>query len=459
MLKSASRSSYLLIQWAVSMLLLSQCCVQQCSAQAMPKGTERFRVEEQKLGVFHDPAVRYDVSKNGLHLLCAIKQDKQIGFQFDGQPLPFLCDEAGPLLVVVSDEGSHYAIVGKREGKWNLFRDGQATELAYAEIALPYISSDGDRVAYVARKGTDDRALYWVVEEKEIRIEVPANSLFDNLEFYRSHDLLHFATVTGSPGKPVLVRDGDAIQMDYDWIDRSSLVFDSTGTRLAFAGLKNGRWQVEVNGQAGPDFDEIETGSIQFSPDGRRLAYRARQGLKLVLVVDGQLYEYPWQISFAKNNIFSPSGSRWACLGAISEKGFWNIRSKFSVLLDNGQQQPIPEFEGVSHCVIMDNGRRAYMATKDRKWFMVLDDQPASERWDNVGHLELSQDGSRLAYTAITISGLLSDKKTYRVVVDGSPGPVYELVLKNGPHFSADGVVEFLAVREHYLYRVKYDLN
>jgi len=40
--------------------------------------------------------------------------------------------------------------------------------------------------------------------------------------------------------------------------------------------------------------------------------------------------------------------------------------------------------------------------------------------------------------------------------VDGQAGATYDMVIKNGPTFHADGALEFLAVKDNSLYRVKY---
>ena len=41
------------------------------------------------------------------------------------------------------------------------------------------------------------------------------------------------------------------------------------------------------------------------------------------------------------------------------------------------------------------------------------------------------------------------------LVVDGVEGPNYSAILLNGPSFHADGTLEFLAIKEGKLYRVK----
>jgi hypothetical protein len=42
------------------------------------------------------------------------------------------------------------------------------------------------------------------------------------------------------------------------------------------------------------------------------------------------------------------------------------------------------------------------------------------------------------------------------VVVDGQAGAEYDAIGKNGPTFHSDGVLEYLAIKDNSLYRVKH---
>ena len=46
--------------------------------------------------------------------------------------------------------------------------------------------------------------------------------------------------------------------------------------------------------------------------------------------------------------------------------------------------------------------------------------------------------------------------KKWLVVVDGQAGAVYDQIGKGSPIFGPDGSLEYLAIREHSLYRVQY---
>jgi hypothetical protein len=45
-----------------------------------------------------------------------------------------------------------------------------------------------------------------------------------------------------------------------------------------------------------------------------------------------------------------------------------------------------------------------------------------------------------------------------QVIVDGKFGPEFDRVVKGGPTFRANRAVEYLAIRDGVLYRVRHDL-
>jgi hypothetical protein len=42
------------------------------------------------------------------------------------------------------------------------------------------------------------------------------------------------------------------------------------------------------------------------------------------------------------------------------------------------------------------------------------------------------------------------------VLLDGQAGAAYDSIIPNGPTFYPDGVLEFLAIKDNSLYRVRY---
>ena len=64
--------------------------------------------------------------------------------------------------------------------------------------------------------------------------------------------------------------------------------FSPDGKHLTYAAKNGKKLVVVVDGQPAAEYDEIFGYSPIFSPDGKHLAYVARKGEKWLIVVDGQ---------------------------------------------------------------------------------------------------------------------------------------------------------------------------
>jgi len=215
-----------------------------------------------------------------------------------------------------------------------------------------------------------------------------------------SKDGLHIAYVTGEMGeKCLVVVDG---QPGPEYRAVGALAFSPDGKRVRYTAWKRGKWFIVLDGEPGPGYDEILMDGVVFSPDSKHVAYAAQKGDKWFVVLDGQ------------------PGSEYAGIGERS-------------------------------LVFSSDGKRlAYWAKKPYKWFVVLDGQPGPEHdWVPGGRIVFSSDGKRVAYEA------KNEGKMF-VVLDGQPGPEYDGIIPYGPAIHPDGVVEYLAIRDGVLYRVKH---
>ena len=181
-----------------------------------------------------------------------------------------------------------------------------------------------------------------------------------------------------SDGRAVAAVDGRPVSDEYDRI--KNIVFNTEGTRVAYAALDGGLWRVVADGRPGPACDDV-SGPV-FSPDGRRLAYTARLDDRWLVVVD--------------ETVTTPKG-----YGTID----------FLTFSPDGRRLAYAAGEGASH-------------------FMVTAGRPG-RRYRTVGVPVFSPDGVRLAYTAV------DDRRRQRVVVDGREGRTYDEVYQ--PVFSRDG--------------------
>jgi dipeptidyl aminopeptidase/acylaminoacyl peptidase len=179
------------------------------------------------------------------------------------------------------------------------------------------------------------------------------------------------------------------------------------GCRIAWAERRGAKWAVVIDGQAGPEYDGI--GDITFSFDGKHVAYGARRNK-------------------------------------------WFVSNKWFVVVDS---QVGSEYDGIGDIFFSPDGKHAaYGARRNKwfvsnKWFVVVDGQAGPEH-DGIRDITFSLDGKHVAYGARRSKWLVNK---WFVVVDSQPGPEYDGIMC-GPVFLKDGIVEYIAMKGGFLYRV-----
>lgn len=246
------------------------------------------------------------------------------------------------------------------------------------------------------------------------------------------------------------------------WDGIGEIVLSGRG-RLAYAAERGGRWRVVVDGRAGPPFDAILAGTIRFSRDGQRSAYVGRDRRGMRVVVDGR------------------TGPRFDGIGqlTISEDG-----ARVAYAARRGDDAHVvvdgaigPPWRAVSALALSPaGGRVAYGAFDGRDWRVVVDGEPGAAV-DAVYAILFRADGRHAAWVAgvddldvVVLDGapvaaearirpeavvfapagtrgqddrpglayvLPTSGRGERVVIDGTPGPVYDQV--DRPVWSADG--------------------
>ena len=96
-----------------------------------------------------------------------------------------------------------------------------------------------------------------------------------------------------------------------------------------------------------------------------------------------------------------------------------------------------------------DGKHLAYLVPEGDKWRAVLDGNEGP-KYDGIGEAKIvySSDSKHAAYAA-------KKSNKWHVVLDGQEGPEYDTIIKNGPTFDAEGVLEYLATKDGLLYRVR----
>ena len=352
---------------------------------------------------------------------------------------------------VFSDDGDHFAFVGRVGPKWSVVVDGVAGPL-FDQVGSGTLgdgpetvvfSQDGARFAYGAKRGER----WHVVVDGEIG---PAHDGLYGLPIF-SADGTHLAYQAVVGDKACVVVD-DSIGDLHANIGRP--VFSPDGTRLMYM-VNDGSPSMVVDGERGPEFDDLyfqpETAEIGygFSPDSRHFGYLACEGKRFLhpgkwfAIVDGEKGPQfddvgPWlgadraARAIMGEPRFSPDGTQFAFPAQAGKQ--WSM-------VVNGV--PGDGFHLVGFPRFSASGRLAYFAKLDKKRVVyVLDGTPGPVMTgglaDDDQPFAFSPDGAHLVYVG-AIEGAL------RPVVDDHVGPAMSVGV---PIFPDDGSVAFLAFHE-----------
>jgi Tol biopolymer transport system component len=233
-------------------------------------------------------------------------------------------------------------------------------------------------------------------------------------------------------------------------------VFSPDGKHLAYNAKEGGKWFVVRDGVPGPKWDMVYTsGPLNYwlgpdrfpshdptySPDGQHITYVGFRGDTQFPVLDTTSGPGCDEVIAMT---FSPDGKRLAYVEGRNHT--------WSVVVD-GVSGPgfylIPQFT-----FSPDSRHYAYVGAayglRSTPKHVVFDGRPEPEAV-GIGILKFSPSGNRLAYSITTYP---KGNAESRMVVDGRLGPEFDRVWE--PSFGADESVEYLAVKDTTLYRVRH---
>ena len=194
-----------------------------------------------------------------------------------------------------------------------------------------------------------------------------------------------------------------------------AIALSTDGARLAYAALRDGAWQVVLNGAYSEPFDAIFSGSLTFDPSGRRMAFAAERDGRAVAVIDGRAgpgHDGIGQLTFSPDGWHVASVARDGVTARLVVDG-----------TPGGEHDAISEFRFAP-----SRSATAYLARDGEGWFMIRGDT-------RVGPYATAR---ALAYAAGgDITFVAGDRATERVVVNGRPGPAFHSV--EAPAFARSG--------------------
>ena len=361
---------------------------------------DRVVVVDGKAGPEHGGTVESLIFSPDGKRIAYVAYDKKGGqtVVVDGQTGPAY-DQVGSL--AFSPDGKRLAYVAHKAEKDFLVIDGQPGP-AYEGVGAPVFSPDGSQVTYSVTQG----------KKSFVVVNGQPGPEYDGAAFLTfSPDGRRFAyvAVSGGDHEVRVVPIEDAMPLS------PFVGFGAQG--------KGGIAQVVLDGQAGPKFGTVgNIGNLVFSPDGRHLAYRAEQG-----------------------GVWAEVGSRIA----YQEKEKWG---KWCVVVD---QKPGQAFEYVGNPVFSPDGKHvAYLAKKEKSYVMVVDNQPGPECAAVASEPVFGPNSSSVAF--FTATYIAQNDRGWRVLINGGFGPKFDKIISWKPAIHQDGVLEYLAVKDKALYRVKH---
>lgn len=186
----------------------------------------------------------------------------------------------------------------------------------YDEVFTMEISAGGDHLAYLARR---EKSIFLVKDGVEMPF--PEHERRSHLVIAKNGRTFNIGVLKD---RFFAISDGKKIGKNYD--EMTMPVFDSEGTRLAYAARRGNKWFVVVNGTEGSAFDMVVT--PKFSPDGSRLIYRVRQqGARFVVIADTQgrtVQEHPHYEAIWEP-VFSPDGKSVAYGVKTGQELWWRV--------------------------------------------------------------------------------------------------------------------------------------
>ena len=449
-----------------------------------------------------DAIATYVFSGDGNHLAYEAKDggkwavvlDNRKGPQYDG--LQF-----NPAF---SPDSQHMAYAAKKGERWVVVIDGRES-VEYEAIVCgdPVFSPDSKHVAYAAKKD----GKWFVVRDGQpgshhdfiigrTKSFVLLNTILFSVVY--STDSKHLAYVAMNGRKAVLVVDG-VPGREYDDVSMQQ-PFSPDGKRFAHSAWRAGKCIVVTDGTEGTEYDGIADVGPVFSRDSKHVGYMACKGKNPAVwfvVVDDKPFREHSLVAANKQTFFNCG----TCLAysAMNEEGKWSlfVDGKEGAQYDAIGNFALFGFKGANPFFSPDGRRMAYVATKGQKTFVVVDGSPENE-FDAINWFDaikdrgiiFSPDGKITAYTARTagkwcavINGrpgqpydeiragsivfshtgghtayVAKKGPSWFVILDNRPIGEYSDVICNGPNFRRDNSVEYLAVKNKRLYRVKKSL-
>lgn len=315
------------------------------------------------------------------------------------------------------------------------------------------LSPDNRRVAYLAIEG---------IRRQLVLDGKPVETMAHVIRLRFSDNGKRFSYAESDDGKAWrVVVDQEKGEL-YEAIGDGNHLFSPDGSRYAYAGLRDNRWHVVIDGKEKHTFDLIR--SINFSPDGKHYSCVGTRGEYEHIAIDGVETKGFRRVNFGRV-LFSPNGKRTAYISVhdshvtpiidgVETRSFDAVqRLKFSpdskriamIAVDQGRRRLVvdgklgKDYFEINHIRFNPSSDKvAYVAREKNESFMVVNGIEDKNRYLAMGPAVFSNDNRRMAFIGeISNTKFGRVKRMMTVVVNGQPGRQYESI--RNLQFSPDG--------------------
>lgn len=307
-----------------------------------------------------------------------------------------------PTMTVFSPTGDFVAYVGKKGKEERVFWKGKPGK-TFDRIQGLLFNEMGTVLAYNAQLGEQE----YMVAANEV------GKAYDEVNYPHFRHDSNELVFRARKGTEWILRVGkESLGGKYSFV--GDFAFSSDGTSLAYVAAREKKDFVVVNGTPQKGFDHILSDTLVYSRKGKHLAYGAKSGDHEFVVIDGEPCKPYYHVG---RPTISPNGAHVAYVARL-EQG-----PRLVLVLDNEESEPFDFLE--SPVFSPDSKKLAYVATKGKDAFLVIW-KGERLRFDYVAAPAFNKDGI-LSFVAGTEE---NGRSKQFVVSNGKKGLQYEHIGK-----------------------------
>lgn len=326
----------------------------------------------------------------------------------------------GSIIYVAKEGGKYFVVIHTKDGD---IKEGKRYDyIHYYPDVLTKFTPQGIKLAYKAKEGDNELVIFNDLEGNRYKKPSKYDDAIVGLpEFSSNGEKIAYLVKKGKKENFLVVNNKE--ERKYE--NYGFPYFSSDSKRLAYKAQKSGKWFMVVNGEEGKRYDKI-FGQI-FSPDSQNLAYVAIESDKQFVVInskEGRKYNYiedPYSYSHIGDLNYSPDSK------ILVYKVQDRKKDKEFVVVNEKEGKNYDMIRGFIN--FNSSNEVYYLADEDEKNFVVVGEKEEKKYPGVIDATELflSPDGKILAYIVEDIGEEGKDGKQF-VVINGREDKKYDKV-------------------------------